>query len=83
MAATSTEKDPIFPFTVIFADGERLTLDNVNDAECNLEWFDTEDEDDDPVVVLDRLGRPVSLKIEALRMVRCELKSSSGQQNRP
>lgn len=71
----NTEKEPAFPLTVIFPDGERQTVDSVNDAECNLEWLDTEDEDE-PVTVFDRLDRPVRLKIEALKVVRCELKGS-------
>ena len=69
----STAEQPLFPLSVIFADGERQSVDSVTDAERNLEWLDTED-DDEPITVLDRLGRPVHLKIEALEIVRMELK---------
>ncbi len=74
------EKEPVFPLTVVFADGKTETVESVNDAECNLEWLDTEDEDE-PVTVLDRLDRPVHLKIEALRMLRCELKTSEAPED--
>lgn len=76
LAVKSPAHDPVFPLTVIFAGGERLSVDSVNDAECNLEWLDTED-NGEPVTVVDRLGRPVHLKIEALRIVRCELKDGA------
>lgn len=66
-------QNPAFPLTVILADGEREIVDSINDAECNLEWIDTDD-NDEQVTVVDRLGRPVHLKIEALRLVRCEIK---------
>lgn len=69
----SKAEQPLFPLTVIFADGERQSVDSVTDAECNLEWLDTEDKEE-PITVLDRLGRPVHLQIEALRIIRLELK---------
>jgi len=72
-ATKDTANVPIFPLTVIFADGEKQTVESVYDAECSLEWLDTED-DGEKVTVLDRLGRLVHLKIEALKMVHCKLK---------
>lgn len=69
----SKTEQPLFPLTVTFADGEKQSVDSITDAEHNMEWLDTED-DDEPITVLDRLGRPVRLKIEALNIVRLELK---------
>lgn len=69
------EERPAFPLAVIFADGQQATVEDVEDAECNLEWLDTDDLDE-PVTVLDALGRRVRLKIEALKIVRCELMTS-------
>lgn len=76
LALKSTTEQPLFPLTIIFADGERQNVDSVTEAECNLEWLDTED-DDEPITVLDRLGRPVHLKVEALKVLRLELKDRS------
>lgn len=69
------EERPVFPLTVFFADGEQATVNDAEDAEYNLEWLDTDDLNE-PVTVLDALGRRVRLKIEALKIVRCELMTS-------
>jgi hypothetical protein len=36
-STTKPKVEPVFPLTVVFADGERETVESVNDAECNLE----------------------------------------------
>lgn len=68
-----TNREAVFPLTVTFADGEKMEVRSVGEAERDLEWIDTDDAAD-PVTVLDHLGRPVHLKVEALRVVRLELK---------
>jgi hypothetical protein len=62
----------VFPLTVTYADGEQATIDDIDDAECSLEWLDTDDSEE-PVIVLDKLGRRVRLKVEALEVKRLEL----------
>jgi hypothetical protein len=52
LAMTTKEGEPSFPLTVIFANGEKQSVENINDAECNLEWLDTEDRDE-PVIVVE------------------------------
>lgn len=63
---------PKLPFHVIFEDGNRWVLNSYDEIACNLEWFDSNDEDD-TTKVIDDLGRPVRLKIEALKIIYCEL----------
>jgi hypothetical protein len=68
------EKEPRFPITVKFhEDDETWTLLDLNDAACNLEWFDS---DDGQAEVIDSEGRPVRLKVQALEVVVCELEKS-------
>lgn len=69
----SKAEQPLFPLTIIFTDGERQSVDNVTEAECNLEWLDTED-DDEPITYWTDLAGPVHLKVEALKILRLELK---------
>ena len=63
------QAEPVFPLTVRFADGTTTVLEDIEDVETELEWFDTEDNAGD-VEVRDSLGRRVSLRVEALRIVR-------------
>ena len=70
-----TIKQPRFPLTVKFSDGETVIVEDRLDAECNLEWLDTDDPED-PVEVQDALGRPVRLQIEGLKIQVLELLSS-------
>ena len=72
---------PVFPLTVTYADGQRTTVDDIADAECNLEWLDTDDLKE-PVTVLDKLGRRVRLKVEALAVKRLELMNSPAVSSR-
>lgn len=58
---------PEFPLRISFADGSTEVFDNEEDVRLNLEWLDTDDQDD-PVTVVDRLGRRVRLKIKFLEI---------------
>jgi len=69
------QKEPQFPITVTFHEnGETWALSDLNDAACNLEWFDSDDEGEKADVV-DREGHPVRLKVQSLKIVVCELKN--------
>ena len=65
-------EQPVFPLTVRFSDGETVVVEDQLDAECNLEWLDSDDPED-PVEVLDALGRTVRLQIEGLKIQTLEL----------
>jgi hypothetical protein len=52
--------------------GEEWVLDNEQEVACNLEWFDSDDPDEH-VLVTDGQGRAVRLKVQALKVVFCEL----------
>lgn len=69
-------EQPLFPLTVKFSDGETVVVEDRLDAECNLEWLDSDDPED-PVEVLDALGRPVRLQIEGLKIQNLELRSTN------
>jgi hypothetical protein len=64
---------PQFPLAVEFSDGETLLVEDIQDAECNLEWLDTDDPEDQ-VQVRDALGRQVRLRIEGLKIKTLELR---------
>jgi hypothetical protein len=64
---------PKFPLTVFFLeDKEEWVLDNEEELACNLEWFDSADEDENAIVT-DSLGRNVRLKIMGLKVIICRL----------
>ncbi|MFK7795120.1 MAG: hypothetical protein AB8B89_07225, partial [Gammaproteobacteria bacterium] len=63
---------PKYPLTVKYHEGDIVVADNEVEACCELEWLDTDDEVD-PVVVTDALGRKVRLRIIALDIKACEL----------
>jgi hypothetical protein len=69
--ARAMQRTPTFPLTAHFDDGERWEFADTEDLACNLEWLDSSDADEP--VVTDALGRRVQLKIEACRVLRCEL----------
>lgn len=58
--------DVIFPISVIFENGEVEQYESVGDLECNLEDFDSDI--DVECRVVDRLGRPVRLKLKLLEV---------------
>ncbi len=59
-------RDPVFPLTVRFEDGEEEQYESVEDLELNLEDFDSEVDAD--CHVTDALGRPVRLKLKLLSL---------------
>ncbi|HAC14393.1 MAG TPA: hypothetical protein DCE78_00390 [Bacteroidetes bacterium] len=63
---------PKLPLHVMFEDGDHWILYNDDEIASSLEWYDSNDEDD-TTKVIDDLGRPVKLKIEALIIIYCEL----------
>ena len=63
---------PEFPLHIKFDDGEEWILETIEEVECNLEWFDTDD-DDKSALVFDNYGKSVRLKVEALKLLVCEL----------
>jgi hypothetical protein len=67
---------PEFPLRVKFDDGDEWLLESEEQVETNLEWFDTDD-GDKTVLVLDRLGRPVRLKVEAFSLLMLELSETA------
>lgn len=72
MEVVVMQERPVFPLTVRFPDGETVVVEDRLDAECNLEWLDSDDPDD-PVEVLDAQGRSVRLRIEGLEIQTLEL----------
>lgn len=61
-----------FPLKADIGDGTVWTLHNLDEVGNNLEWANT---DNDPKLkVWDNLGRPLILKVEACRVLVCELK---------
>lgn len=65
-----------FPLKVVWS-GERCELfENRDDVALNLEWSDTDDNDDGTIVV-DAEGRPVRLRVQALTILRLEVEVPS------
>lgn len=65
---------PEYPIRVFFEDdGETWDFDNEKELASTLEWFDSEAPDEHAGVV-DKLGRPVKLKVKELRVLLFELK---------
>lgn len=68
---------PSFPLVIVFhEDNDRWTLNNLEEVAQNLEWFDSDDPDEQATVT-DSKGRLVKLKVEALTVIECALKNSS------
>lgn len=65
---------PQYPILVRFSDGDRWSLDNEAELGGTLEWFDSEDPEEEAEVI-DALGRRVTVKVEAHRVLRLELAS--------
>jgi len=63
---------PEFPLKVIFDDGDEWILNTVEEVEGSLEWFDS-DEPEEEATILDKLNRPVRLKVQGLRLSVFEL----------
>ena len=68
---------PSFPLVIVFhEDNDRWTLNNLEEVAQNLEWFDSDDPDEQATVT-DSEGRLVKLKVEVLTVIECALKNSS------
>ena len=64
---------PEFPIKVVFfEDNEEWVLENEEELACSLEWFDSDDEDENAIVT-DSLGRNVRIKIKGLKIIICQL----------
>jgi hypothetical protein len=64
---------PEFPIKVVFnEDGAEWILENEEEAACTLEWFNSEDPEENAIVT-DHYGRIVRLKVEQLKIQICEL----------
>ena len=63
---------PKFPITVHFLEeDDKWLLEDEKELAYNLEWLDSDD-DDEKVKVTDDLGRRVRLKVEGLKVIVCE-----------
>lgn len=66
-------KQPTFPVTVGFEeDGEEWTFDSIEEMACSLEWFDSDDPEEN-ATVRDAHGRAVRIKVERLEVKVFEL----------
>jgi hypothetical protein len=65
--------EPAWPLTVHFDQHDVVVLHDLTDAETELEFFDSEDPEE-PVPVLDALGRRVHIVVHSLQVVACSLK---------
>ncbi|MBI1926907.1 hypothetical protein HYR99_22015 [Candidatus Poribacteria bacterium] len=63
---------PEFPLKVIFNDDDEWILNTVEEVEGSLEWFDC-DEPQEEATILDKLNRPVRLKVQDLQLLVFEL----------
>ncbi len=64
---------PEYPIRVIsHEDNEAWLLNNEVEVATNLEWFDSEDPEEQ-VTVTDNQGRPVRLIVKKLVVIVCEL----------
>jgi len=69
---------PLFPIKYVFHgdendDPEEEAYEDLKELACNLEWFDSEDPEEN-ATILDAQGRQVRLKIVALDAIVFELK---------
>ncbi len=72
--------DPVFPLSVLFANGNEVTLEDGRDPETELEFFSSRGEGPE-VVVLDSLGRRVHVEISDCTWRECRL-VKDGRRNR-
>lgn len=67
---------PQYPILVIYYESgeavEQETYDDEDDLVMDLEWFDSEHRPEE-AAIFDRDGRRVRLKIEAMKVLICEL----------
>ena len=65
--------EPQFPIMVVHSDGDRWILNNREEVARNVEFYDSDDPGDEPLIVTDALRRPVRLKVEALQLLLFEV----------
>lgn len=71
--------EPEFPLTVTFLDtNEEWIMDNKDDIRNELEWFDSNDPEENARVI-DKSGRQVDLKVAALDIIIFKLNSDEGE----
>ena len=70
---------PRFPLVLQYESGERKVLQSREDAEIYLEWYDSDAPEGPSERVTDALGRPVSLKIEKLRLAEREIRRAAAR----
>lgn len=64
---------PVFPIKVYFKeDGDEWIHHNEKELAYNLEWFDSDDIEEETIVT-DQMSRKVRLKIKALQIIVLEL----------
>ena len=67
-------QQPEYPIKVVFEeDGETWILNNEKELATNLEWFDS-DAQDEHAIATDNQGRAVRIKVEKLELLVLELK---------
>ncbi|KAB2959836.1 MAG: hypothetical protein F9K16_12160 [Thermoanaerobaculia bacterium] len=72
-ASAAVLASPVLPLTVRWPDAEPEVLETWEEVETGLEFFDSDDPTE-PVEVVDALGRPVRLVVDALDVTVCALK---------
>ena len=71
------ENRPLFPLRVAWIlENEIEEFRTPEEAEMNLEFFDSRD---GSATVTDRLGRPVALRVEYLRIVECAVETTRSE----
>jgi len=73
MARRLVKMKPSFPITVFFLeDGDKWILEDEIDIAQNLEWFNSDDPEEQAIVT-DKSGKPVRLVVENLELLTCEI----------
>ncbi len=66
-------RKPKFPIKIFFKeDEEEWILNDYEEITCNLEWFDSNDSEENAIVTDDN-GKLVNLIVKKLEIVKCEL----------
>ena len=68
---------PEFPIKVTFLeDGDVWIFDNEEEMACSMEWFDSDDPEEQTIVI-DNQERPIRLKVQKLEIVCFELRNQN------
>ena len=68
----NSEEQPEFPITVKFDDGDVWEFENVGEIACTLEWFNSDDPEEE-AIVFDNKNRKVRVKVDELNLTVFEL----------